>query len=169
MKKITKKLRRRNYEKANYENYGGSNCITRVDIRNRIIIRLLGLTFNLGENTVLSIVVDGNTADGKTLVPAGVKMGASDVDEVVFNYTAALSKTPTTPAAFTVEVVENSVKIGGDSTYASLVNIEITVPETISTTAAISVKVTLSEPEDQAAYNAVKGKAITFSLSIYAE
>ncbi len=124
---------------------------------------------NLGENTVLSIVVDGNTADGKTLVPAGVKMGASDVDEVVFNYTAALSKTPTTPAAFTVEVVENSVKIGGDSTYASLVNIEITVPETISTTAAISVKVTLSEPEDQAAYNAVKGKAITFSLSIYAE
>lgn len=124
---------------------------------------------NLGENTVLTVTVDGNTAGGKTLVPSGVMMGATDVDEVVFNYTAELSKTPANEASFTVEVVENSVKIGGDDTYASLVNIEITSPETISTTASISVKITLSEPSDEAAYNAVKGKEITFSLSIFAE
>lgn len=127
------------------------------------------IDINLGENTVLTVTVDGNTAEGKTLVPEGVLMGANDVDSVSFNYTAALSKTPENPADFNIDIIEDSIKIGGDDTYGYLVNITIDAPELISDTASITITVTLSEPSDEVEYNAIAGKAITFDISIFAE
>lgn len=126
------------------------------------------ISLNLGEGTVLDLTVGSNTADGKTLVPTGVMMGANDVDSVTFNYTVELSKTPVNPAALTVAVVADSIKIDDNSAYASLVNVTINAPSTISTTADISIVITLTEPADEAAYAAVAGKAITLSIEVIA-
>jgi len=122
----------------------------------------------IGESVVLSLEAGSNTADGKTLVPAGVMMGANDTDNVVFHYTVNLSKTPAQAADLTVTVVPGSVKIGGEATYATLVNIAINAPSTISTSAEVTVTVTLTEPADEAAYNAVAGKTITFDIAVSA-
>jgi hypothetical protein len=123
----------------------------------------------LGESIVLSLEAGSNTADGKTLVPAGAMMGTNDTDNVVFNYTVNLSKTPAEAANLHVAVVPGSVKIGGSDVYASLVNIAINAPSTISTHADFTVTVTLTEPEDQTAYDAVAGKNVTFEIRVLAD
>ena len=123
----------------------------------------------LGQGTTLSVVVGANTADGKTLVPTGVLLGATDVESVVFNYTASLSKAPATAATLTVEVAEGSIEINGSTTYANLVNIAISAPATITDSAAIIVTVTLTEPATQTEYEAIFGQTVTFDLIIIAE
>lgn len=122
----------------------------------------------LGQGTTLSVAVGANTADGKTLVPAGVLLGANDIESAVFNYTASLSKTVAEAASLSVEVVAGSVKINGATTYASLVDITINAPATITDTAAFTVTVTLTEPANQTEYDAIYGQTVTFDLNIIA-
>jgi|AGTN01.2.fsa_nt_gi hypothetical protein len=126
------------------------------------------IEINVGEQTVLTLTLDSNTAGGKTLIPAGAMKGPSDVYSVDFTYNVVLSKTPANPAVLHVSVKEGSIKINNDDTYAGLVLITIDNPGSISDEAEFTVTIALDEPEDETAYAAVAGKAITFEIEVSA-
>ena len=116
----------------------------------------------------LDAVVTANVSAqaGKQLVPAGrVVDAAVEVTAVVFTYDVKLSKAVSVALPF--EVVADNILIGGDATYAGLVNIAIVHPATLidTTVQTVTVTVTLTEPADQTAYNAIVNKNITFDLT----
>lgn len=122
-------------------------------------------TITIGENVSLDVEVDV-PASG-TLVPTGAILKTGDVDEVVMSYNVQLSAA--TSENLDLTVAASDVKIGGATTYASLVNVAINSPATInSTNAVVTVTVTLIEPADETTYLAIKGQPITFTLTFTA-
>ncbi len=123
----------------------------------------------VGEGTVLSIEVSSKNTEGKTLVPYGVIMSSNDINAAVFTYNIELTKVAAVAATLNVAVVENSVKIGGDATYADLIKITIDADATITETATLTITVEFDrEPDNADAYNAVKNATITFDIRVEA-
>lgn len=126
------------------------------------------IKLSVGEGAVISINLDSNTADGKTLVPVGAFIGENDVDSVSFTYTASLSKASAQAADFSVSVVEGSLKIGGIATHADLINVSIEVPETITNDAEFTITVTMNKPGSETVRDEVVNKEVTFDIFVKA-
>jgi len=125
-------------------------------------------TITLGEGTSLTVSAQATVPAGKYLVPSGTVMKADDLDSIALTYNVVLDQTLAT--ALDLSVTSSNVLIGGSSTYASLVNISITPqPTTVNdSNVLVTVTVTLSEPADQTAYDAIVNQAITFDLTFVA-
>jgi hypothetical protein len=125
-------------------------------------------TIDLGEGTTLVVSATATVPNGKTLVPTSVILGANDVKEIVLNYDVVLSKKAYND--LTLSVMATNVTIGNDETYANLVNITINPTTTNINNDKINVTVviTLSEPEDEVAYLAIKNQPIKFDLNFSA-
>ena len=126
------------------------------------------VSLTAGQGTTLSLVVSGDESSDGTLVPSTVFVGVNDVTSITMEYTVSLDKTFASDLTFTV--VESNVLIGGSSTYSDLVNIAITSNPTINGDASetVTVVITLDEPADETAYNAVANATITFDLTFTA-
>lgn len=111
------------------------------------------------------IVVNISTAGTGTLIPTSQTPTTGEVTSVVFEYEVSLNQQAVDASATSLAVVSQNVLIGGDGTYASLVNIAISGIDTLSTTAiTVTVTVTITEPTTQVAYDAIFGQDITFDL-----
>ena len=126
------------------------------------------VSLTAGEATTLSLTVSGDGSGAGTLVPSTVLVGTDDVTSITMEYTVSLNKTFASDLTFAVS--ESNVLIGGSSTYDSLVNIAITANSTINGDApeTVTVVITLTEPADETAYNAVANATITFDLTFVA-
>ena len=125
-----------------------------------------GVTQTIGEGIHQTVQVNASAQAGKTLVPAGHAVPSDNqVEEVVFTYFVNLNRTVAAPLTF--NVVKSNVLIGEDATHAGLVIISIDAPATLvdTTLKTVTVKVTLTEPADQTAYNAIINQNITFNLT----
>lgn len=120
---------------------------------------------DLGTGGTISIDATVNSGTGKTLVPSGVTMGPNDVTSITLTYTIGLDKQYTNPLA--LSATATNILIDGSATYASLVSIAISGDTTINgdADATVELTITLGMPADQTAYNAVAGKAITFTVT----
>ena len=122
-------------------------------------------TVQVGEGVAVEVNAVAVAPAGKGLVPDGTLTNSNtQVEEVILTYNIRFNKTVT--ETFTLSVVASNEKIGGATTYASLVNI-VTPDETQigNAGAVVSVKVTLTEPADEATYNLIINKPITFTLT----
>lgn len=119
----------------------------------------------LGSGGTISIYATVNSETGKTLVPSGVPLGVNDVTSVTLTYTIRLNKQYTSPLALSATVT--NILIDGSPTYASLVSIPVSGDITINggADATVVLTITLTEPTSQEAYNAIAGKAITFTVT----
>ena len=112
-----------------------------------------------GRTVVVNAVAE--VPEGKTLVPAGVAMGANDITEIVLTYNVITSEN------FNLNVKIENFKIGESTDEYNLVN--IVVGEYISTNVnnvnqVITVTITLTEPANITEYNAIINKNITFDV-----
>lgn len=124
-------------------------------------------TITIGEGTDLVLNVTAAVPTGKTLVPAGVVLTTNDLDQITLTYTVNLTQTALTD--LNLSVIADNVKIGGLTTYASLVNIVVTNEATVNSAVdTVTVVVTLTEPADFTAYQAIINQAITFDLTFSA-
>lgn len=130
-------------------------------------------------NTELNVTKALKTA-GKKLVPEGkvpLSVGGSqdNVDAFEATYTvrwAESGEDATISAKDLIEgnlVVSETHEIEGASNYADLVQVEITPSQQKMTAAGdpvtVTVKVTLKEPENKAAYDAIVGQTIKVNLN----
>lgn len=129
-------------------------------------------TITIGEGQFISKTVNVTTAtEGKTLVPAGVVKGDNDIYSAVITTTVSLSKAAATD--LTLNAVVSNIKIGTETTNAGLVKVVLTylaVDQLINKgkSVAVTATVTLTEPTTQAIYEAITGKAITFTITFTA-
>ncbi|HPF42369.1 MAG TPA: hypothetical protein PLH02_05140 [Bacillota bacterium] len=126
-------------------------------------------TLQIGEGVTLVVTAVATAPADKVLVPAGVTMTADDVDQIQLTYNVNLDQTVIDP--LTLSVVATNVLIGGSSTYADLINIDITQAATTVNDANVLVTVTVSldMPSTQAIYDEIKNGQITFSLTFTGE
>ncbi len=135
------------------------------------------------------LIVDdlNDHTDEKQLVPKGRRVFTSDVDEVDFAYNVGISRELINTVNLHVEATD--ITIGGDDTYAHLIDINImgqgsnATTDLFNDTVNITATVTLIEPIDEAealqknldtnsinvedskaAYETIKGEPIEFSL-----
>lgn len=117
----------------------------------------------LGEGD--TIIVSETLAGTGILIPAGQTPTGSEVVEVVFTYDVSINTEALEAGTTTLSVSTTNVLIGGDSTHSALINFSITGPtELTETPGTITVTVTLTEPVDQATYEAIKNQIVTFDL-----
>ncbi len=123
---------------------------------------------SIGAGVTLEVDAVAGVPEGKFLVPAGVILKTDDVNEIVLTYNVKLDTE--LPDALDLAVTESNVEIGGDDTYAGLVNIDISLAEAEVNNAdvLVTVTVTLTEPADEATYDAIKNQDITFTLTFTA-
>lgn len=126
-------------------------------------------TITLGQGVSITVGVNALPPAGKVLVPTTVPTRNNDVTQVVYVYDVNLDTTLGTDLPF--NVTASNVQIGGTTTHAGLVNIDIAKSATTinSGVVTVTVTVTLTEPTDEAAYNAIKAQDITFDLTFAAE
>lgn len=125
-------------------------------------------TITVGEGTNLTVSAVATAPIGKVLVPAGTVMKENDVDSIELTYNVVLDKTAL--SALALDVTYDNVEVGGETTYANLVNISIS-PETTSvndSNVLITVTITLDEPDNATEYEGVANAAITFDLTFTA-
>lgn len=141
-------------------------------------------TINIGTGNQVSTAVTVGDANGGSalLVPTGHDVDTNEVDYVVLQFTVAWDSTgqDANGSIGTLGFVDSNIQIGGTTTgYENLVNISYQIGGSVtgstlngdgstSITAdgddvVVYVLVTLTEPANQTAYNAVAGKAITFT------
>lgn len=124
-------------------------------------------TITLGEGD--TITVSESSAGSGTLIPSSITATGSEVTSIEFVYSVAVNQQAVDAGNTTLTVTESNVLIGGSSTYASLVNFSVTGVSTLSTSAiSVTVTVTLTEPSDVTAYNAIINQDITFDLGFTA-
>ncbi len=125
-------------------------------------------TLTVGEGTDLVLATVATAPAGKVLVPSGVILKTNDVNEITLTYNVNLDQTLAT--ALNLNVAASNVQVGGATTHAGLVNINITqASSTVNNTQVlVTVVVTLTEPADEAAYNAIINQDITFDLTFSA-
>jgi hypothetical protein len=125
-------------------------------------------TITVGEGTDLTVSAVAEAEAGKVLVPAGTVMKANDLDEIVLTYNVVLDQTVNT--ALNLTVTSSNVLVGGVSTYAGLVNIDISqAAATVNdSNVLVTVTITLDEPADATEYAGVANAAITFDLTFTA-
>ncbi len=122
----------------------------------------------IGEGVNLTVTAVAEAPAGATLVPAGVVMKSGDVDEIVLTYNVKLDQEAL--QALTLGVQSSNVLIGGSSTNASLVNIDISLASSTvnATNVLVTVTVTLDEPATYEIYSAIANETITFDLTFTA-
>jgi len=135
------------------------------------------------------LIVDdlNNKLDDKRLVPQGYRMFTNDVDEVEFTYNAGISRELIN--SVNLHISATNITIGGEETYAQLVDINIlnqgdkAQTDLFNDTVSITIVVRLIEPIDEAeavqkdldtsrvnvedskeAYESIKGEVIEFTL-----
>jgi hypothetical protein len=135
------------------------------------------------------LIVDdlNNELDDKRLVPQGYRMFTNDVDEVEFTYNAGISRELIN--SVNLHISATNITIGGEETYAQLVDINIlnqgdkAQTDLFNDTVSITIVVRLIEPIDEAeavqkdldtsrvnvedskeAYESIKGEVIEFTL-----
>ncbi|MGD9901274.1 MAG: hypothetical protein AB7S44_01915 [Spirochaetales bacterium] len=136
--------------------------------------------FNIGVGTTLAVYESITPADGCTLVPKGVFMGETDVDELLFSYTANLNKA----GVLTVELTDSYINEDTDIYNLLVFDIYFDEPnETNQITAStplaseningdyavtVFIKISLNMPENEEQYNFVKNASISFALKFTA-
>lgn len=123
-------------------------------------------TINLGEGVAVKVNAVAVVPAGKKLVPSGKAiLSDNQVDAVELKYEVKLNRAVST--ALNLTVVASEVKIGGETTYADLVNISISAPATLldQTPQEVVVTVRITEPANETEYDAIINKAITFTLT----
>ncbi len=119
----------------------------------------------LGDDVALDVTV--KVEPSGTLIPTNAVLKPGDVKEVVMSYDVELNTATSVDLDF--EVVASEIKIGGETTYASFVNVLIDAPTKINaTTAEVIVKVSINDPDSQEAANALKNQTISFVLTFTA-
>jgi hypothetical protein len=140
-----------------------------------------------GEQANLQIVESGDSFTG-TLVPDGKAFFIGEYEEATFTYTVSVDKELVQSVNLIVEAIE--IQIGGSTEYAHLVEIiingtkDLHTNELFNSDVEITVLVRLIEPLDLsevenpedanvedsvAAYNAIKGEDLSFTLSFSVE
>jgi hypothetical protein len=121
-------------------------------------------TVTLGQGD--EIIVSETLAGTGILIPATQTPTGAEVTEVVFTYDVSANQEAVDAGVINLTVVAQDILIGGDPTHAGLVNIVITPnATTVSTTPTeVTVTITLTEPADQATYEAIKNQVITFDI-----
>ncbi|MBN2877989.1 MAG: hypothetical protein JXL85_10115 [Bacilli bacterium] len=125
-------------------------------------------TVNIGEGVTLTVSAVAEAPSGKYLVPAGVVLKANDVEEIQLTYNVKLDQAAL--SALNLDVQASNVLIGGESTNASLVNIDISqASSTVNdSNVLVTITVTLSQPDTLEIYNTIKNQTITFDLTFTA-
>jgi hypothetical protein len=130
------------------------------------------ITVGEGREATVSSSVADNLNENEVLVPTGQSVNSSNpnlaVESVTFTYTVQWNDNLDGLIDGSLTTVIDNVKIGANTTYANLVNFNITTtPTTINVngTATITIVVTLTEPSTQAIYDAVKNQNITFDVT----
>ena len=143
--------------------YAYWDTLTKTDTDNTV-------TIGVGVDLVLT---DVSNTGAFTLIPAGAVQGPTDVYSYVYVYNVVLSKEVTDSVLsgeLNLSVVASSIEIGGATTHAGLIGIAIDNDLVIDeeTEVVVTVTVTLTEPGDVDAYNAIINEAITFDLTFSA-
>ena len=107
------------------------------------------------------------------LVPTGQVINlATQVDEIVLSYNVGLDHDASSVGTLEATVVASEIAIDEDTVLgASYVNVVInpdTAFELSTTDTEVTVTITLDEPADETAYEAIAGKDITFTLTFTA-
>ena len=124
------------------------------------------VTLPIGEGVTLSVNLDEQT-DG-SLIPEGAIEKTGDVTEVDVEFTVELNTTDLANE-LDLSVVVSNIQIGGEDTYASLVNTNVNAPSTIfNSPETVIITVTLDEPVDQTEYDAISNEDITFDVTFEA-
>lgn len=121
-------------------------------------------TITIGEGRIV-VKAEAVVPAGKTLVPAGVIMGVTDIDEINLTYKVKTSAKLGENLSLSV-TIENK-EIGGDTTYSNLVNIVVGTYQSTdinSSEQVITVTISLTEPANLTEYNAIVNKNITFDI-----
>lgn len=125
------------------------------------------VTISVGRGVTISVNLDEQTTGN--LVPSGVVLKTGDVTAVDVEFTVSLDSSDLIDALLLNVSVDN-ILIDGVDTHAGLVNVAISNPGTIQNTSVeVVITVTLSMPSDQATYDAIANKAITFDVTFEAE
>jgi len=119
----------------------------------------------VGQGVTLQVAAVATAPAGKVLVPSGVVLKANDVTSIVLTYHVKLDLEVVSALALTVTA--DDILINSDGTYAGLVNIEIVKGEATvnNTDVLVTVTVTLTEPANETAYNAIINQPISFNLN----
>lgn len=122
-------------------------------------------TINIGHGVTLEVEAVAEAPEGKFLIPVGAIVKSDDVTEVVLTYNVAFNYA--LAEDLYLVVTHKDVEIDGDDSLAHLVNIDIHQAEAMvnNVDVLVTVTVTLSEPADQAEYDAIANKPITFTLT----
>ena len=124
------------------------------------------VTIGVGEGVTIS--VDLHTQTDGNLVPDGVIMKTEDITSSAITFNVTLDRTDLEEELELLAEV-NNIEIGGSDAYALLVNASVDNPGTIQNdSVVVTVTVTLDEPEDQTAYDAIKNSDITFDVTFTA-
>lgn len=125
------------------------------------------ITVGVGEGVTISVNLDEQTSG--TLVPEGVVMKTGDIDEVIIDYTVSLSRSDLVNPLDLIVTVDN-LQVGGEIAHTGLINVDVTNPGTIhNASVEVTITITLDEPGDEAAYNAVANEDITFDITFEAQ
>ncbi len=133
-----------------------------------LVVEENDVTITVGKGVTLSVSVKDAIPSG-VLVPSGAVLKSGDLTQVQFSYNVKLDQAVTTD--LDLSVVADNVKINGSTTNAGLVNISITDDNSgkvNSTDVVVTITVTLTEPADLAAYQAIYDQDITFDLTFTA-
>ncbi|XMB72875.1 hypothetical protein RJI07_02940 [Mycoplasmatota bacterium WC30] len=125
-------------------------------------------TITIGEGVSLDVVAVAAAPAGKVLVPSGVVLKANDVESIVLTYNVALDSAALTD--LDLAVVASDIQIGGETTNASLITVNVSQAATTVNDAnvLVTVTVTMAQPADVTVYNAIINQPITFLLTFTA-
>ncbi len=158
--------------------YSGIEGLQDVSENNTIVI-------GTAHQATASVVVDTQSAGG-ILVPYGQSVNADEsaVEYVLFIYEVAFTEEANFDPTWELTVLIENVEINNDATHASLLNVswqiggtqpsgldgESVLENTISyqltedDTIFVYVLVTLTAPQDDEQYDAIKGGSVTFDV-----
>lgn len=125
------------------------------------------VTVPIGEGVTISVSLEDQTAGN--LIPSGAVEKPGDVYSVDIEFEVELDMDIS--AALDLVVTIDNIEIGGDDTYASLVNATVsTNPGSIQNDpVTVIITVTITMPANQTEYNAVANENITFDVTFKAE
>lgn len=138
------------------------------------------ITVNIGEGKEISVSFISEPEPGKSLIPVTAVPGPNDVTEMNAEIKVVLNSEVSTQLK--LKVIKTQVLIGGDSTHAGLINVDIELEKEFiqhkNEEVKVYVTITLNEPsigEDYstagdaiAAYEAIRNKEVKITLNFTA-
>lgn len=122
-------------------------------------------TITIGAGVALT--VSDIVASTDTLIPSGAIVKTGDVTSIVYTYDVALDTALASDLNLSVTVT--NIEVGGVAYAGDDINIVVSAPATInSTTVQVTVTITLDDPADQSAYDAIVDGVVTFDLTFLA-